>query len=73
MIKHIEDNNDWALPLCGGDDYELCFTVPENFNSEIINIAKFCKIKITKIGVISDSKHLKIIGYEGQGESYQHF
>jgi thiamine-monophosphate kinase len=73
MIKYIENNNDWALPLCGGDDYELCFTAPENFNSEIINIAEFCKIKITKIGVINDSKDLKIKGYDGQGHSYQHF
>ena len=73
MIKYIESNDDWALPLCGGDDYELCFTAPENFNSEIINIAEFCKIKITKIGVISDSKELEIKGYDGQGESYQHF
>jgi thiamine-monophosphate kinase len=73
MIKYIESNDDWALPLCGGDDYELCFTAPENFNSEIINIAEFCKIKITKIGVINDSKDLKIKGYDGQGHSYQHF
>ena len=73
MIKYIESNDDWALPLCGGDDYELCFTAPENFNSEIINIAEFCKIKITKIGVINDSKDLKIKGYDGQGQSYKHF
>ena len=73
MIKYIESNDDWALPLCGGDDYELCFTAPENFYSEIINIAEFCKIKITKIGVINDSKDLKIKGYDGQGHSYQHF
>jgi len=73
MANYIEGNNDWSVPLCGGDDYELCFTVPKNFNSEIINIAKICKIKITKIGVISDSMNLKIEGYDGQGESYQHF
>jgi thiamine-monophosphate kinase len=73
MIKYIESNDDWALPLCGGDDYELCFTAPENFNSEIINIAELCKIKITKIGVINDSKDLKIKGYDGQGQSYKHF
>ena len=73
MIKYIEANNDWSVPLCGGDDYELCFTAPKNFNSEIIKIAKICKIRITKIGVISDSKNLKIKGYDGQGESYQHF
>ena len=73
VVKYIEANNDWSVPLCGGDDYELCFTAPKNFNSEIIKIAKICKIRITKIGVISDSKNLKIKGYDGQGESYQHF
>ena len=26
---HVKDTNDWSIPLCGGDDYELCFTVPE--------------------------------------------
>ena len=73
MVKYIEANNDWSFPLHGGDDYELCFTAPKNFNTEIINIAKFCKIRITKIGVISESKNLKIKGYVGYGESYQHF
>ena len=73
VANYIKCNNDWSVPLCGGDDYELCFTAPKNFNSEIIKIAKICKIRITKIGVISDSKNLKIKGYDGQGESYQHF
>jgi thiamine-monophosphate kinase len=73
MNKYIQHNDDWSLPLCGGDDYELCFTAATNFNSSIINIAEFCNIKITKIGVISDSKKLKIKGYNIEGESYQHF
>jgi len=73
VTNYIQGNNDWSVPLCGGDDYELCFTAPKIFNPEIINIAKICKIRITKIGVIIDSKNLKIKGYDGQGESYQHF
>jgi len=24
----VEATGDWALPLTGGDDYELCFTAP---------------------------------------------
>ena len=73
VANYIECNNDWSVPLCGGDDYELCFTAPKNFNLEVIKIAKICKIRITKIGVINDSKKLKIKGYEGQRKSYQHF
>ena len=73
MVKYIEDNNYWSVPLCGGDDYELCFTAPESLNSKIMKIAKICKIRVTKIGVVNDSKKLKIKGYDGQGKSYQHF
>ncbi len=27
--EYIEDTGDWQMPLITGDDYELCFTVPE--------------------------------------------
>jgi thiamine-monophosphate kinase len=26
---YVQASGDWALPLCGGDDYELCITVPD--------------------------------------------
>ncbi len=26
--RYIAETGDWRLPLCAGDDYELCFTVP---------------------------------------------
>ncbi|MBT5407380.1 MAG: thiamine-phosphate kinase [Gammaproteobacteria bacterium] len=73
MANYIADNDDWSLVVCGGDDYELCFTAPESCHSEIMKIAKICKIRVTKIGVINDSKKLKIKGYDGHGKSYQHF
>ena len=73
MANYIADNDDWSLAVCGGDDYELCFTAPKSLNSEIMKIAEICKIRVTKIGVINDSKKLKIKGYDGQGKSYQHF
>jgi thiamine-monophosphate kinase len=73
MATYIADNDDWSLVVCGGDDYELCFTAPESCHSEIMKIAKICKIRVTKIGVINDSKKLKIKGYDGHSKSYQHF
>jgi len=73
MANYIKVSNNWSLPLCGGDDYELCFTAPKNFNSEIINMAELCSVRITKIGVINDSKNLKINGYTSKNKSYQHF
>ena len=73
LIDYIESNNDWLVPLCGGDDYELCFTVPKNKEKVLSELSKSCKVIITKIGNINDSKDLKIDGFEGLRASYQHF
>ncbi len=39
-----------ACALAGGDDYELCFTAPENVRSKLESIAAQLDIPLTKIG-----------------------
>jgi len=73
MVKYIKENDDWSIPLCGGDDYELCFTAPKTEEENLKKISKSCGVKITKIGVIDDSKSLKIFGFKGLIASYKHF
>jgi len=70
---HIKDTNDWSIPLCGGDDYELCVTIPEVNKEALKKISNFCNVNITKIGVISESLGLQIEGYDEPRKSYQHF
>jgi len=70
---HIKDTNDWSIPLCGGDDYELCFTIPECNKEGIVKISESCNVDITKIGVVSESLGLQIEGFDGPRKSYQHF
>ena len=70
---HIKSTNDWSIPLCGGDDYELCFTVPEGNNEVLKKVSKSCNINITRIGVITESLRLQIEGFDGPRKSYQHF
>ena len=70
---HIKDTNDWSIPLCGGDDYELCFTVPEDNEEALKKLSKSYNVKITKIGVINKSLGLQIEGFDGPRNSYQHF
>jgi thiamine-monophosphate kinase len=70
---HIKDTNDWSIPLCSGDDYELCFTVPEDNEEALKMISESCNVKITKIGVVSESLRLQIEGFDGPRKSYQHF
>ena len=56
-----------------GDDYELCFTVPKAHEQLLKSISELCEVRITKIGVINNTKKLKIKGYDGPSASYKHF
>ena len=73
LLNYVNSNNDWSVPLCGGDDYELCFTVPKTHEQLLKSISELCEVKITKIGVINNTKKLKIKGYHGTSSSYKHF
>ena len=60
-----------------GDDYELCFTVPKNKETQLNRILKRLKIKKFKIGEITRDRGIKI--FRGTKEihlkrkSYNHF
>lgn len=65
-----------AMVLSGGDDYELCFTAPQDKREAIKHIAQDLNLKLTRIGntraesglTIYDANHqpmvLKIAGYD---------
>jgi len=73
LLGHIKDTNDWSIPLCSGDDYELCFTIPKGNEEAFIMISESCNVNITRIGVVSESLGLQFEGYDGPRKSYQHF
>ena len=73
LLGHIKDTNDWSIPLCGGDDYELCFTVPEDKEEALKKLSESCNVNITRIGVVTKSLGLQIEGFDGPRKSYQHF
>ena len=65
------------LVLSGGDDYELCFTIPETMQKEFEQQAKENKFSVTHIGEIESEKGVrclfnnKKIKIEASG--YKHF
>jgi thiamine-monophosphate kinase len=61
------------LPLAGGDDYQLCFTVPKKSINALKIVEKTLGIKLTKIGVITQQQTLIIKGLNKTCQSYQHF
>jgi len=44
----------WQLALTGGDDYQLCFTAPENKVRKIISISEDMECPVTVIGRITE-------------------
>lgn len=51
-----------AIMLSGGDDYELCFTAPPLAHHAIIEIGQQLNLKLTSVGVITDTK--KLLAYD---------
>ena len=66
------------LGINSGDDYELCFTVSEQHEAELINISKKLPVKLTKIGKVTESEGLTWLGNDGKtieipDKGYRHF
>ncbi len=71
---YIKKTNDWCLALAGGDDYELCFTVPVKNMDLLKALQNKHNITLTQIGIINESMALTKIGsFDKQCCSYQHF
>jgi thiamine-monophosphate kinase len=64
--------------LAGGDDYELCFTAPENQESYIESLRDKLNIRLTRIGKITAGRELRVLDMQGkpvsfEGSGYDHF
>ncbi|HXU94151.1 MAG TPA: thiamine-phosphate kinase [Gallionella sp.] len=66
------------LALCGGDDYELCFTVPAERRAEVKRIAETLGLPLTRIGKIVAGRGCIVHDAHGhpidiEVEGYDHF
>ncbi len=52
VSERLAVDADWGLPLASGDDYELCFCVPEHKCAQIATLAKRLGIRLRTIGHI---------------------
>lgn len=74
---------DWTMVLGGGDDYELCMTLPESQAPALESLAESMNLPLTFIGKVDSETvnlgdELRIIGVNGQRYSldksgYEHF
>lgn len=75
MREYIEVTGDWKLPLLAGDDYELCFTVPENkhadFKRDLAALDLCCIGRIDANQGLRLLKDRKMMPFSAKG--YEHF
>lgn len=85
-VKLMETGPLWACPndlamtcvLSGGDDYELLFSAPPHLAEQVKNAGKTSSTPITRIGQITNSQRLVLLGIDGQAltqsfQSFDHF
>lgn len=76
--RHVRTNDQLSLALAGGDDYELCVTVPA-INETVASAAlKEAGIRFTRIGVIDSTPGIRLKHRDGTladlaVHGYQHF
>jgi thiamine-monophosphate kinase len=68
----------WEPALGGGDDYELCFTVPAAREPELRRVAARMGVPFTEIGEIESTPGLRIVDEHGApyapaAGGYDHF
>jgi thiamine-monophosphate kinase len=61
---------DWSMLLTRGDDYELCFTVNKKYQPAVENLANKHQLKLTCIGVITESRKYSFINLNGEAVEF---
>ena len=78
-LQKIKDKKyGWELALTGGDDYELCFTLPPEHRAVLESKRSDFACTVSCIGRIEAERGLRCIEHDGtpylpQGAGYRHF
>ncbi|KAB7622758.1 thiamine-phosphate kinase [Alkalilimnicola sp. S0819] len=68
----------WDTALCGGDDYELCFTVPPDREAALARVSAELSLPLSRIGEVRDEPGLALCLADGRfwqpgRRAYAHF
>ncbi len=77
-LFHAVGRGDWNLPLCSGDDYELCFTAAPEHSARIEELFRAFSCGVTCIGVIESAPGVRCEMNDGrqfvpEKRGYDHF
>ena len=65
-MAHLDAHDRWARQLAGGDDYELCFTLPAKYAEHLAALSQETETELHVIGKIVAGKGLKILQDDGE-------
>jgi thiamine-monophosphate kinase len=68
----VRAERDWSIAVAGGDDYELCVTLPQADRAEVADIAAGLGLPITRIGQIAAQPGLRCLESNGNSWSPLH-
>jgi thiamine-monophosphate kinase len=74
----MPETDRWSLQLSGGDDYELCFTLPADLGVRLPELSQTGGVELTVIGVITEQRGLLVRAPDGSlfqpsHSGYEHF
>lgn len=77
-LRSIPGKDRWPIQLGGGDDYELCFTIPPGSAGEIRELSRASNVDLTVIGVVKEGAGLVFRTPDGKvytpvTAGYRHF
>jgi len=78
ILNELSELQRFELQLTGGDDYELCFTIPSGREAELESIRRGTGLPLAVVGQITGSGSLKCRMPDGKiyqpgGRAYEHF
>lgn len=75
VLRNFTPDTQKRMPfmISGGDDYELCFTVPTSRVDEMKDISKELALPLTQIGVIIKGTELLVDGLNASQHGFDHF
>ncbi len=74
----LSDAERWALQLAGGDDYGLCFSIPESGSTVMQDISRDLGVKLTQVGRLVPGTRVKCLNAEQEEwapptQGWEHF
>lgn len=78
LVELLGAKRGLELALTGGDDYELCFTVPQDHESDLARVVENSGLSLTQIGRMVDGEELQVVDESGHtiefdNAGYRHF